>query len=157
MGKITTFNNLISVAEDLSYKMDRREELVAFLKQFPGRVVSCEYKLIRNANETTLLRRYYWNCPISLIQHRLHELFGHFMEREEVHEFVKEYCPSMKEYDIEIMGKSKPKYKSIAAESFTNQDFLLYIEELRAWAKSALDIEIKEPDPMYKIVEYNDV
>ena len=139
---MATFQGTIKIDEQGNYKIVELLYFQDFCQKHKEQ--KCELIVKPISKKSDPLRNYYWGVIIAMIRQTLRH-YGHQLTKEETHDMVKQFCPSMIEEICLPTGELVRRSKSIASKSFTNTDFLTYIEELKQWAAENLDVTIPDP------------
>lgn len=119
----------------------------AYWKQFchDHKGKRCEVVVKPISKKSDPLRRYYFGVVVEMIRQVLRH-HGNQFTKDDTHDFLKLVAPSMKREVVLPTGEVVESYASIADKSFTNTDFLTYIEEVKQWAAENLDLIIPDPN-----------
>lgn len=93
------------------------------------------------SSHSELLRAYYFAEVVTKCKIGLNDL-GYNLNKEQVHEFIKQYSPTMTEH-VYFDGEMKSRFKSL--NELDNKQFMTFIEDVKKFAIENLDIMIKEP------------
>jgi hypothetical protein len=144
-----TFEGTLSIDEKGAAKMLERAFFAQFCHDHKGRKCSIVVKPLSRKSDP--LRRYYFGVVVAMYQQTFRRL-GHNLTKDDTHEFIKSLCPSMKREMIMPTGEVVTRWQSISDKSFSNTDFLVYIEELKQWAAESLDLIIPDPNDFLGLV-----
>jgi hypothetical protein len=138
-----TFEGTLSIDEQGKAKVLEQAMLQQFYINNKG--VKCAILIKPIKRKSDPLRRYYFGVVVEMLRTEFRKL-GHALTKEECHEFVKQFSPSMSSEIVMPSGEVLTRYVSIADPSFSNTQFMEYIEDLRQWAGENLDLIIPDPN-----------
>ncbi len=141
-----TFEGTLIIDIEGNPKIKERKYFLDWCKENQGK--TCEIKIKKLGRKSDPLRRYYFGVVVELYRGAFRNLGNNFT-KEDTHNLIKTFCPSMKrEMMNPATGEIISYYQSIADKSFTNSDFLTYLEELKQWAAENLDMIIPDPNEL---------
>ena len=136
------FEGTLQIAES-QYKILERAMWQQFCADNPN--TRCDITVKPIKRKSNPMRRYYFGVVVEMYRTEFRKL-GHNLTKDDTHEFIKTLCPSMNREIVLPTGEILTRWQSIADPSFSNTEFLTYIEELKQWAAENIDLIIPEPN-----------
>ena len=140
-----TFQGTLQIGEG-DYKILERAMWQQFCADNPNTRCDITVKPIKRKSDP--LRRYYFGVVVEMYRTEFRRL-GHQLTKEDTHQFIKTLAPSMKREVILRTGEVVARWQGISDRSFSNTDFLTYIEELKQWAAENIDLIIPDPNDFF--------
>ena len=140
-----TFEGTLQIGEG-DYKILERAMWQQFCADNPNTRCDITVKPIKRKSDP--LRRYYFGVVVEMYRTEFRSL-GHQLTKDDTHQFIKTLAPSMKREVILRTGEVVARWQGISDRSFSNTDFLTYIEELKQWAAENIDLIIPDPNDFF--------
>ena len=140
-----TFQGTLQIGEG-DYKILERAMWQQFCADNPNTRCDITVKPIKRKSDP--LRRYYFGVVVEMYRTEFRRL-GHQLTKDDTHQFIKTLAPSMKREVILRTGEVVARWQRISDRSFSNTDFLTYIEELKQWAAENIDLIIPDPNDFF--------
>lgn len=134
------------VSEDGLLHIHNRARFIEEVKGFTGKEVEIIVQRKRRLRSIPL-NRYYWGVVVKMLRDRLEEL-GHEVSLEIVHDFLKSRF-NYKEFVNEKTGEvfALPQ----TTTQMTNTEFMMYMEKVKVFAASVLDLSIPDPNEQVRL------
>lgn len=140
---MATFEGTLHIDDQGQWRVLEKAFFAQFCQDHKGK--KCTLVVKPQVNKSDPLRRYYFGVVVEMFRQTFRHL-GHNLTKDECHHFIKTFAPSMKHEMVLPTGEVVVRWQSIADKTFTNTDFLVYIDELKQWAAENLDLIIPDPN-----------